>query len=117
MAQVTVVVNGRSFKWGCQEGAQGRVQAIAGEIDAIVQRIRSSTRTVQDDRLFLMAAMIVADQLWDAREDVQHLQRLTGGDLRYPTMNAGVHGMQRELNRAMEASGKADAGHRATGNA
>ncbi|HZV20205.1 MAG TPA: cell division protein ZapA [Hyphomicrobiales bacterium] len=104
MAQVTVVVNGRSFRMGCREGEEGRVQALAAEIDTHVQSIKSGARAVQDDRLFLMAAIIMADQLWDAREEIQRLQRLAGDLRAYQVIDGGAHVMQRELNRAMDTS-------------
>lgn len=116
MAQVTVIVNGRSFRMGCREGEEGRVQALAGEIDAHVQRIKTGARPIQDDRLFLMAAIIMADQLWDAREEIQRLQRLAGDLRAYQVIDGGAQAMQRDLNRALEASAKIEAVHR-NGNA
>jgi cell division protein ZapA len=116
MAQVTVVVNGRSFRMGCREGEEGRVQELAAEIDAHVQRIKDGTRAVQDDRLFLMAAIVMADQLWDAREDVRRLQRLAGDLRAYQVADGGAHAMQRDLNRALEAAGKIET-MRTNGNA
>ncbi len=110
MAQVKVVVNGRSFRMGCREGEEGRVKDLATEIDTHVQKIRNGYKAVQDDRLFLMAALMLADQLWEAREEVSRLQRLAG-DLRYQVIDGGAHAMQRDLNRALEASGRPPEAH------
>lgn len=76
MAQVKVVVNGRSFRMGCRDGEEARVRELAAEIDTQVQRLKNGAKLVQDDRLFLMAALLMADQLWEAREEIQRLQRL-----------------------------------------
>jgi cell division protein ZapA len=100
MAQVKVVVNGRSFRMGCRDGEEGRVRDLAAEIDTQVQRFRNGTKAIQDDRLFLMAAIMMADQLWDAREEIARLQRLTGETRPY---QQGAQAMQRDLNRALEA--------------
>jgi cell division protein ZapA len=107
MAQVKVVVNGRSFRMGCREGEEGRVRDLATEIDTHVQRIRNGSKAVQDDRLFLMAALMLADQLWDAREELSRLQRLAGDLRAYQVIDGGAQAMQRDLNRALEASGRA----------
>ena len=105
MAQVTVVVNGRSFRMGCREGEEGRVQELAVEIDSHVQRIRGSAKAVQDDRLFLMAAIMIADQLWDAREELQKRQ----ADPRaYHVIEGGAQAMQRDLARTLETSGRGE---------
>ncbi|MGB0085544.1 MAG: cell division protein ZapA [Rhodomicrobiaceae bacterium] len=71
MAQVTVSVNGRKYRMSCGDGAEQRVSELAGYIDGIVQDIKGGFRQVQDDRLFLMAAIIIADQLSDVREELQ----------------------------------------------
>jgi cell division protein ZapA len=115
MAQIVVVVNGRSFRMGCREGEEGRVQDLAAEIDAHVQRIKSGTKAVQDDRLFLMAAIMMADQLWDVREEMQRLQRLAGDLRAYHVIDGGAQAMQRDLSKALEASGKIETLHQRAG--
>ena len=102
MAQVKVVVNGRSFRMGCKDGEEGRVQNLATEIDGHVQRIKNGTKAVQDERLFLMAALLMADQLWEAREEIQRLQRMALDPRAYQVIDGGVQAMQRELNKAMD---------------
>ena len=76
MAQIKVVVNGRSFRMGCRDGEEARVRELAAEIDTQVQRLKNGQKTIQDERLLLMAALVLADQLWEAREEIQRLQRL-----------------------------------------
>ncbi len=106
MAQVKVVVNGRSFRMGCRDGEEGRIRDLAAEIDAHVQRIKGGTKAVQDERLFLMAGILMADQLWDAREENQRLQRLSGDLRTYHVIDGGAQAIQRDLNRALETAGK-----------
>jgi cell division protein ZapA len=116
MAQVKVMVNGRSFRMGCRDGEEGRVRDLAAEIDSHVQKIKGGTKAVQDERLFLMAAILMADQLWEARDEIQRLQRLAGDLRAYQVIDGGAQAMQRDLNRAVE-SGRVEAGHsRANGN-
>ena len=111
MAQVTVVVNGRSFRMGCRDGEEARVQELAAEIDTHVQQFRGGgTKAVQDDRLFLMAAIVMADQLWDAREELQKLRQIA--DTRaYHVIDGGAQAMQRDLSRALEASSRVEPLH------
>ncbi len=115
MAQVTVVVNGRSFRMGCRDGEEARVQELAAEIDLHVQRIRGGTKAVQDDRLFLMAAIMMADQLWDAREEIQRARQVAEARA-YHVIDGGAQALQRDLSKALEASGKIETLHpRASG--
>ncbi|MBX2805108.1 MAG: cell division protein ZapA [Hyphomicrobiales bacterium] len=70
MAHITVQVNGRSFRMACEDGTERRVSDLAGMVDSVVQDIKGGFAHVQDDRLFLMAALIMADQLQDVREEL-----------------------------------------------
>jgi len=88
---------------GCKDGEEARIQSLAAEIDGHVQRIKNGSKAVQDERLFLMAALMMADQLWEAREEIQHLQRMALDPRGYQVIDGGVQAMQRELGKAMEA--------------
>lgn len=95
---------------GCRDGEEARVQDLAAEIDSHVQRIRGGTKAVQDDRLFLMAAIMMADQLWEAREELQKL-RQTGETRAYHVIDGGAQAIQRDLSRALEASSRVETLH------
>jgi cell division protein ZapA len=114
MAQVTVVVNGRTFRMGCREGEEARVQELAAEVDAHIQRIRGGAKAAQDDRLFLMAAILMADQLWDAREELQRLRQIADARA-YHVIDGGAQAMQRELSRALDAANRTETNQRANG--
>jgi cell division protein ZapA len=116
MAQVKVIVNGRSFRMGCRDGEEGRVRELAAEIDSHVQKIKGGTKAVQDERLFLMAAILLADQLWEARDEIQRLQRLAGDLRAYQVIDGGAQAMHRDLNRVMESSRVEALQSRANGN-
>ena len=102
MAQVKVVVNGRTFRMGCRDGEEARVQSLGAEIDGHVQRIKGGSKAIQDERLFLMAALLMADQLWEAREEIQRLQRMALDPRAYQVIDGGAQAMQRDLSKAME---------------
>lgn len=102
MAHVTVTVNGRNYKMGCRDGEQQRVLDLAAAVDAQVQKIKGNMRLVPEDRLFLMAAIVMADQLWEAREELQRTMRQMGEFRSYQVIEGGSHATHRELNRITE---------------
>jgi cell division protein ZapA len=71
MGHVTVSVNGRKYKMSCEAGAERRVCDLAGFVDGLVQDLKGGNRNVQEERLYLMAAIIVADQLFELRDELQ----------------------------------------------
>jgi len=105
MAHVTVSVNGRNYKMGCREGEQNRVTELAAAIEAHVQHIKGSAKVVPDDRLFLMAAIMLADQLWDAREELQRSLRQMAEVRSYQVIDGGSYIAPRDFNRAAENAG------------
>jgi len=67
MATVTVEVNGRPYAVGCADGQEERVLALARQFDQNVRDVAGSVGHVGDLRLFLMAALLLADELQDTR--------------------------------------------------
>ena len=71
MGHVTVEVNGRKYKMSCDPGSEARVVELATFVEGLVQDIKGGYRHVQDERLYLMAAIMVADQLFEVRDELQ----------------------------------------------
>lgn len=67
MATVTVEVNGRPYAVGCADGQEERVRILAKQFDNQVRQVAQDVGHVGDLRLFLMAALILSDELHEAR--------------------------------------------------
>lgn len=67
MATVTVEINGRPYAVGCADGQEERVRILARQFDNHVRDVAAEVGQVGDIRLFLMAALMLADQLQEAR--------------------------------------------------
>ena len=67
MATVNVDVNGRSYNVGCADGQEERVRQLAGQFDGKVRDVAAQLGQVGDSRLFLMASLILADELQEAK--------------------------------------------------
>ncbi|HTK36252.1 MAG TPA: cell division protein ZapA [Caulobacteraceae bacterium] len=67
MGTVTVEVNSRSYVVGCEDGQEAHVEALARLFDEQVREVGSQVGQVGELRLFLMAALLGADELADAR--------------------------------------------------
>lgn len=74
MATVTVEVNGRSYPVGCEDGQEAHVEALARQFDGQVREAGRAVGQVGDLRLFLMAALLTADELVDARARLAQAQ-------------------------------------------
>jgi cell division protein ZapA len=75
MATVTVDVNGRPYSVGCADGQEDRVRQLAKQFDDHVRQIARDVGQVGDLRLFLMAALLVSDELADIRGQLARVQK------------------------------------------
>jgi cell division protein ZapA len=71
MGQVTVPVNGRSFTITCDDGQEPRIRRLAQYVDTKVTEFVSSIGQVGEARLLLLAALVIADELSDAKDEFQ----------------------------------------------
>jgi len=67
MATVTVEINGRPYAVGCADGQEERVRILARQFDSHVRQVAGDVGQVGDIRLFLMAGLLLADELHEAR--------------------------------------------------
>jgi cell division protein ZapA len=68
MATVTVDINGRPYAVGCADGQEERVKTLARHFDRNVRSVANDVGHVGDLRLFLMAALVLADELHEAMQ-------------------------------------------------
>jgi len=74
MGQVTVTVNGRTYRLRCGEGEEERLIALATHVSQRIEGLAAEFGQVGDERLLLMAALLIADELWDTRDQLALLQ-------------------------------------------
>ena len=69
MGQVNVTLNGRTFQLWCGDGQEDYVQHLSSHISQHIDELKKSFGAIRDEELFLMAGLMVADELREARED------------------------------------------------
>ena len=67
MAQVTIEVNGRPYQVGCEDGQEQHLKDLAAIFDRQVRQVSQDMGQLGDTRLLLMGALLLADELADAR--------------------------------------------------
>ena len=68
MGQVAITVNGRSYRFDCGDGEEARLKELAAYVKGRMEALAREHGNVGEERLLLMAALIIADELWDATE-------------------------------------------------
>jgi len=74
MANVQVMIAGRSYRMACGDGEEGHLEALAAGFDAKIAEIRGAFGEIGDMRLHVMAALMIADELSEAKSRVEELE-------------------------------------------
>jgi cell division protein ZapA len=67
MTQVTVTIAGRVYRMACNEGEEAHLQGLARMIDERIETLKQGFGEIGDQRLTIMAAITVADELAEER--------------------------------------------------
>jgi cell division protein ZapA len=74
MAQVTVQINGKPYSVGCEDGQERPLTEIARLFDEQVRQVSQDVGQLGETRLFLMGALLLADEMADLKLRMAHLQ-------------------------------------------
>ncbi len=71
MAQVNVTINGRVYRMACDDGQEDHLSRLALDLDTRIARLRESFGEIGDTRLTVMAALMIADELAEAKHAIK----------------------------------------------
>jgi cell division protein ZapA len=74
MGQVSVTLNGRTYRLECGDGEEAHLIALSEHLGSHVDTMKRKFGQIGDDRLILMAALMVTDELWEMRRQTDELQ-------------------------------------------
>jgi cell division protein ZapA len=67
MGQVSVTLNGRTYRLACGDGEEARLAEIATYVKSKLDQLAIEFGQAGDDRLLLMTALMVTDELYDLK--------------------------------------------------
>ena len=67
MGQVTIHLNDKPYSVGCEDGQEDRLLELGRLFDGHVRQVAGSIGQLPDSRLFVMAALMMADELAEAQ--------------------------------------------------
>ncbi|MEM7620463.1 MAG: cell division protein ZapA [Pseudomonadota bacterium] len=75
MGQVTLELNGRTYRLRCDDGQEKRLTLLGNYIAKHLNELKQDLGQIGEDRLLLMAALMVADELMDAKDELKKLSK------------------------------------------
>jgi cell division protein ZapA len=79
MAQVTVRINGYAYTVGCQDGEEQHLQQMAEQVERRIESIKAVAGQSGESRMLVMAALLMADDLYEMGKVVATTQAGSGG--------------------------------------
>jgi cell division protein ZapA len=70
VGHVAVTLNRRTYRLECEDGQEPRLLGLAAHLRSKLDALTAQFGQVGDDRLMLLAALQIADELWEAREQM-----------------------------------------------
>jgi len=74
MGQIGVTLNGRTYRLECGEGEEAHLIELAEYLGTHVEDMKRKFGQVGDDRLILMASLVVLDELWELRRQMAQMK-------------------------------------------
>src|SRR5579863_6483318 len=71
MPQVLVNIDGRSYRLACNPGEEEHLAALAKFVDGKIAEMHGSFRDIGDQRIVVMAALSIADELFEAKRKAE----------------------------------------------
>jgi len=74
MASVNVMINGKTYRMACEEGQEPHLLALAERLDSYVGQLKGSFGEIGDQRLTVMAGVMVTDELVELEKKTAKLE-------------------------------------------
>jgi cell division protein ZapA len=75
MAEIDVTVNGHKYRVTCKDGEEDHLMSIANHLNAHATRLANELGQVGETRMMLIAGLLVGDELSDALDRVEELEK------------------------------------------
>lgn len=75
MPRHDVTLLGRSYSLSCDEGQEPRLEALAGYVDSKLRKLQAAMAGANENRLLVLACLMLADELFDARAQTAEAER------------------------------------------
>ncbi len=75
MGQVSLSVNGSIYRMACEDGEEDHVAQLGERLDGAIEELRSAVGAIGDQRLLVMAGILMTDRLDAAEQRLAHAER------------------------------------------
>lgn len=74
MAQVNVTIDGKTYRMACDEGQEAHLESLGVKFDRYVSHLKEGFGEIGDNRLTVMAGIMVMDELVELQKRVKGIE-------------------------------------------
>jgi cell division protein ZapA len=97
MPQVTVTVNGHPYAVQCDAGEEHRIRELARVLESRIAPFVQQPARAGEARLLVLAALVLADELAEANDQVRRLSARAGAASDDPALVDGIDRLARRI--------------------
>ena len=71
MPELSISINGRNYLVACDPGQEVQLEKLGSFLDKKMRELSSAVGTVGEARLLVMAALLISDELFEARRKLE----------------------------------------------
>jgi len=75
VTEISVTIAGRAYRMACEDGQEQHLRGLAALVDRSIGEMRTNFGEIGDLRLTVMGAILIADDLAEARRRIAELER------------------------------------------
>jgi cell division protein ZapA len=102
MAQVTLRINGYAYTLGCKDGEEQHLEAMGEEVGRRIDGVRLAAGPSGEARMLMMAALLMADDIFEMRGRLETLEAAAGGPKADPKLSRKLNRMAKRAEEIAE---------------
>ena len=102
MAQVTLRINGYAYTLGCKDGEEKHLEAMGAEVSRRIEGVRLASGPSGEARMLVMAALLMADDIFEMRSRLQASEAAAGSEKPDPKLGRKLNRMAKRAEEIAE---------------
>ncbi|HEY1412465.1 MAG TPA: cell division protein ZapA [Rhodopila sp.] len=102
MAQVTLRINGYAYTIGCKDGEEKHLEAMGAEVSQRIEGVRAAAGPSGEARMLVMAALLMADDIFDLRRRLEAAEASTSPAKADPKLGRKLNRMAKRAEEIAE---------------
>lgn len=103
MAQISVNINNRKYEIACDDGQEAHLKRLSEYVDKRMGELVAAVGQVGESRLLVMAALLLADELSDAYDQIEDLKKENSSPSKMNRLEEELGGFLETLAGRLEA--------------